>query len=438
MKTQLHIKNNKSMLEYFDEVSPLFNVVFRKTFHLINQQQLKNVSKYNTYLQKTYNISKRTSNSIIKYAQGRYNSIKELKKYELTQSKHRLYKLQSDKDKLNHTLIPMRQSTAGNLLTTRELVKYRNLKRKVSWLKIKINRLQNKIKQLAYELKVKRFKICFGSKKLLNKSFKKFIAQRDKQMMYVGSKDETCNNQVLQLTYNKQNNQFNIKIRKDFQHKNDKEKYLGGRCYFNHHKKQLINHLRDKTSPLTYTISREGGRYYLSCIFSVDKTSQQMITQSNQGVIGIDFNKGFLAITETNQQGHMVNGFRLNYRYGSGNKTQSDLERCLTKIKEYSLTTGKDVVIEDLDFIRKKSKQTKSKSNRGKKYNKMLSTLAYRKFIRLSENVLYRNGIKLIKVNPAWTSWLAKKKYCDNMKLNIHQGASFVVARKGQGFKEKL
>ena len=38
------------------------------------------------------------------------------------------------------------------------------------------------------------------------------------------------------------------------------------------------------------------------------------------------------------------------------------------------------------------------------------------------------SDIKLI--NPAYTSQIAKSKYCYTMKLNVHSGASYVIARR--------
>lgn len=68
----------------------------------------------------------------------------------------------------------------------------------------------------------------------------------------------------------------------------------------------------------------------------------------------------------------------------------------------------------------------------------MLHSLAYSQFIDLVESIAYRNKVFIRKVNPAWTSWLAKQKYCPQMKLNVHVGASFVIARRGQGYKDTV
>ena len=159
------------------------------------------------------------------------------------------------------------------------------------------------------------------------------------------------------------------------------------------------------------------------------------MTRSSNGVIGLDFNKGFVTVTETNQYGHMIDTDLIRYRFKNGNATQTDLELIANKVKERALVKGKDIVIENLNF---KDTKAKTVSKRDKKYNNMLHSLAYRKFTNIIENVCYRNCIWLRKVNPAWTSWIAQQKYCPKMKLNIHIGASFVIARRGQGYTDKV
>ena len=134
-------------------------------------------------------------------------------------------------------------------------------------------------------------------------------------------------------------------------------------------------------------------------------------------------------------KGFMIDTDLIRYRFKNGNATQTDLELIANKVKERALVKGKDIVIENLNF---KDTKAKTVSKRDKKYNNMLHSLAYRKFTNIIENVCYRNCIWLRKVNPAWTSWIAKQKYCPQMKLNIHTGASFVIARRGQGYTEKV
>lgn len=68
----------------------------------------------------------------------------------------------------------------------------------------------------------------------------------------------------------------------------------------------------------------------------------------------------------------------------------------------------------------------------------MLHKFDYRRYKDTLDNCCHRRKVNLIKVNPRNTSKIGKQKYSDRMKLSVHQAASFVIARKGQGFVDKL
>ena len=97
----------------------------------------------------------------------------------------------------------------------------------------------------------------------------------------------------------------------------------------------------------------------------------------------------------------------------------------------------KDIVIEDLNFKQAKAETEKAKSDKGKDYNKMIHLFDYSRYKSTFEGCCYLRNVNLIKVNPAYTSKIAGQKYCGQRKMVIHQGASFVIARKGQGFVDK-
>ena len=319
----------------------------------------------------------------------------------------------------------------------KDLEKYRNLKTKIAFLKIRKDKLINKIKSLNYQIETNKFKITFGTKKLFKQNLEKFLNKRDNQIIFVGSKDETGCNQTFQLNYVSKTNQFIVKIRKDFKYKNEKgeNRYVYGKCFFNNHKKQLKEILKSQNSPLTYRIIERNNQYYLQCIFEINNNNLSL-TRNTYGTIGIDFNKGFVTISQINKYGHLVKTDKMTYRFRSGNKTENDLLLIINKLTKLAINTGKDLVIEDLNFLKIKSKSTKGKSKKDKKYNKMLHGLAYRMFLNRTEQICNRKNVGLIKVNPAWTSWIAKNKFCEKMKLNIHIGASFVIARRGMNIKD--
>ena len=202
----------------------------------------------------------------------------------------------------------------------------------------------------------------------------------------------------------------------------------------------MIEALKDKNStPLTYSIIRKNGKYYAHCTFEYrieDKSS--LLTRKEYGTIGVDFNKGFLTVSEIDKNGNLLNTEKVCYRFGKGSKTKSDLEKIILYIVRKCIETGKDLCIENLNFKNIKADISKGFSEAGKKYNNMLHSLAYSLFDKLVTNIAFRNKVDVKKVNPAWTSWIAENKFCNRMKLNIHNGAAFVIARRGLGIKENM
>ena len=434
-ETKLYIKNNKDIVEYFNEVKKQYSYIIRKVYYVMRKNPELKINLLNTKLQNEYNINKRTANSIIKTVQGRINSIKELKKTEIKQKQYKLEKISENLEKLIPKLADLKLEAEKNNI--KDLEKYRNLKTKIAFLKMKKDKLINKINSLNYQIRTNKFKITFGTKKLFKQDLKEFLEKRDNQIIFVGNKDEKGCNQTFQLKYISKTNQFIIKIRKDFKYKKEKgeNRYVYGKCFFNNHKNKLKEILKSKNSPLTYRIIERNNQYYLQCIFEINNDNM-ILTRNTYGTIGVDFNKGFVTISQINEYGHLVKTDKMSYKFGNGNKTENDLLLIINKLTKLAIKTGKDLVIEDLNFLKIKSKATKGKSKQGKKYNKMLHSLAYRIFLNRTEQICNRKNVELIKVNPAWTSWIAKNKFCDKMKLNIHTGASFVIARRGMNIKD--
>lgn len=153
---------------------------------------------------------------------------------------------------------------------------------------MKLNKFQMKLEQLKWEIETGHYKLCFGTKNLLKSNKIEFLLQRDSQMSYIGSKEETGRNQMFQLSYNNRNNQFDIKLRKDFG-LDVETKYVFGKCYFNNHKNRLIDALETKNStPLTYSIIRKNGRYYLHCTFEYRiEDKSDFLTRKPYGTISI-------------------------------------------------------------------------------------------------------------------------------------------------------
>lgn len=434
--TQLHTILNKDLIDYVDKTLPFYSKAVRESFHTIKNSKSFNKSNYNSYLQQKYDITKRTASSIISDAQGRLNALIELKRYEQKQLKLKISNLEKN-------IIPklvQKRDNNSNLLNCGKnvsLIKQRNLRLKIVSKKNKLNCLKQKLSNVTYQIENKKLKLCFGTKDLLKRNYQKFKQKRDSQLSFVGCKSEPGCNQQLQLIFNPKNNQFKIKLRKDFGFKKSKgkDKIVEGQVYFRNHKNKIVSILKNKNSPLTYKIIKNKNRFYLYCTFEIQLEKDDYLTRSSYGTIGLDFNKGFVTLSETNNYGDLIDVDIFRYRFRSGKKTKTDLQKIASEVVQLSREKGKDLCIENLNFTKTKSK---TDSKIGKQYNQMIHSLAYSQFINLIENSAFKNSVRIIKVNPAWTSWLAKKLYCPIMKLNVHIGAAYVIARRGQGYKESL
>ena len=178
-------------------------------------------------------------------------------------------------------------------------------------------------------------------------------------------------------------------------------------------------------------------RYYLFVTVAVSYESSAIVTRKEHGVIGIDFNKGFVNVCETDEKGNIVSIEKMKYPFRKAGITNAGLADVISKISKKEVETGKSIVAEDLSFERTKRKAKKAVTSTEKERMRTLHSLPYSRYAQILENITFNKRIELIKVNPAYTSRTAEQKFCEQMKLNIHNGATYVIARKGMGIKDK-
>ena len=441
--TELKLNKEYNQLagKYISDYIELFNKIQRLTFHRIKNYYIKNgkitqEDKNIIYaqLKEEFNLTTRAIDAIMSNMLGRYEAIKELKKFEQKSLERKISTLEKELTRLKDERTLQRINLNNNSKDFK-FVKYKNLKIKIYWKENRLNTKKQKLKNLKNEIETGKYKVCFGTKKLLQKDYKEFVKKRDSEIYYLGrAGDKTCNNNF-QVEYNSKINQFYFRIRKEIDLENDK--FVYGQFNFNNknYTNLLKKLLRTKESALTYRIKFKNNKVLLQIIYNFEHNKDLCVTRDSYGVVGVDFNKGFVSISETDKYGNLINTFNIDYQYSKGNQTTNDFQNIATRLKDYCLNTGKDLVIEKLDFTKKKDNLI---SKRGKKYNEMLSSLAYSKFDSIITSKCAKNRIFLHKVNPAWTSWIAKQKYCPKMKLNIHSGASYVIARRGMFLKDKV
>lgn len=439
--TKITNKNyNQSLCRYISDWTIIFNKLQRKVWQQIKAEYKETgetKSKFiSVLLDDEIKLTSRAKDSIFTNMVGRFQSIKALKNYELENIDKRLKRVEKDieeiKDRVKELKYKQKENVFG--LSDKEKEELKTTKHKLYWKLNRKNKLSQRRNNLDKEIKEGNFKLCFGTKHLLKTDYDKFVKQRDSELCFVGrAADTSCNNNF-QLEYNPKKNNFRIKVRKEIDLEDSKYEY--GEVYFNQTRTTQIRQiLKNKSSALTYRIKIKNDKIYLQLVFTLKHTAKDCLTRSSNGVFGIDFNKGFISVTETDRHGNMIQTYNLDYRFSLGNKTKNDLEIVIGRVIKEALEKGKDVAVEKLDF---KVKRSELISNRSKKYNTMLSSLPYRIYGSIVKSKCAKNKVYLHEVNPAWTSYIGNIKYAIPRKMSVHTAASFVIARRGMKFIDSL
>ena len=371
---------------------------------------------------------------------------------ELYNKKIRLSCLENKKEKITSKINKLKVKVTVNKASDKELNRYRKNKHKYYFLCNRINELKQNIAKVEYNIKNQNVTLAFGGKKTFKAQYNLkannyktlmkwknyYHKKRDKNIFYLGSKDESCGNQLVQITYDEIKDSFSLKIRKEKDYSEDNKYLIIDNICFKHMKNELIEIIKcnkDKSNllPLSYRIYRIKNKWYLQVIITTKVDSYD--TRKEYGVVGLDFNNGFISLSETNEHGNLIGMKHYNLKHhGCGNKAENEMLNVISDIVNYAKGVGKDISIENLKFNSTKSKSIKSNNKFDKKYNIMIHTLDYSRYIFRLENKCHKLKVSLNKVDPRNTSKIGYEKYAKTRKLTIHQAASYVIARRYQGF----
>ena len=370
----------------------------------------ENLSQYRTRLKREHNLTNRFAKVVFTTAQNLFKLS--------TASGVYLHSTYADKIKKVNAKIIKTKAILNNPKTKTNRIK--SLKTKLFWLEMKKNKLtqrkNNGVKPM----------LTFGTKKLLKSDKSKFLEKRDNQIVYVGDKNDYKGNQQFQLFYDKKYNKFTYKIRVENQCIKDSKYIYGGFVVKdNVAKKEMLKTLKNpKSNPLSFRIIRKNKGLYLQIMYRTESKPQ---TRYSNGVIGVDFNKGFIAVSEIDETGKLLSVNRFNYIHkGKSGVTKNSMYHLVKDLVDLAIKSGKDIVIEDLKSLNKNKKE---KTER-KHYNRMINTLKFGRFRDFLQTKCDKSGVGLSLVSPYNTSKIASNKYCHSMKLNIHSAASYVIARR--------
>jgi IS605 OrfB family transposase len=442
-----------------DKVVVLHNHVQRKLYKDIISYKIKNqvevlpkskINELKSSYQTKYKINARQYNSIHIELLGKINSVLELNKGYIEDTKDNILSItkaiKSKEKTLSDLVIKMaKDNYVETLVDKNNLAK---LKTKLYYLKIKLNKANNKLNKLVKIEKSGNPKLCFGSNKLFRQQFeinkpnnltqfksheqwkKEYLSSRNKSFILVGSCDETLGNDNCQIKHIS-GNIYELKVNVNPKEVKFKDRFMTVQIKVHNDDKNLIQQaILNNNQALTYRFYKEKNNYRV--LINLDKAKQQPKVISNKllGTVGIDINADHLAVSEIDRFGNLIKSFDLilNLKDKSSDQALDNIACAVKKITDYANAKNKPIVIEKLNFSQKK-KDLKDSYN--KKYKVMLSSFAYSKIIELIKNRAFDKGIEIIEVNPAYTSKIGKFKYQNKYKLTTHQAAAFVIARRG-------
>ncbi len=186
----------------------------------------------------------------------------------------------------------------------------------------------------------------------------------------------------------------------------------------------------------TVRLKLRNGKIYAQ-ISKEEKFPEITITREN-GVIGIDINAYpfHLALAYTSRDGNLEKYKRISLNGlldGNANKREYLSWQIAHQIVDIAKREGKAIVVENLEKV--------PKGRRGDgmpKLRQKLQKWIYKGLLEKIEVVGRRNGVQVIKVNPAYTSVIGKLKYAPIYRIDKDIASAYVIARRGLGFKERI
>jgi len=188
-----------------------------------------------------------------------------------------------------------------------------------------------------------------------------------------------------------------------------------------------------KWFPYNVRIKVKNGKFYAQISWK-ERIAEPTITKEN-GVIGVDIN-AYPFHFYTSRDGNLEKHERISLNGlldGNADKREYLSWQTAHQIVELAKREGKAIVVENLEKV-PKGRRADGLPKLRRKRQKWI----YKGLLQKIEIVGKRNGVQVIKVNPAYTSVIGKLKYAPIYNIDKDIAGAYVIARRGLGFKESL
>jgi IS605 OrfB family transposase len=418
-QTRLNVDEDISYI--LGESAILLSQIERKLFAEIvkgkNPLDLKN-----EFLKK-YKITARHFNSLRISIEGKIASFKEIRKDLIKKKKSKIKSLEKN---------------------IKNLIKKNKDKNIIHQKKRRLFNLKTKLQKLESDEKNNKIRICFGSKKLFNAQFnlkengyenhknwkKDWNLKRNNSFFLVGSKDENGGNLNCTAIIC-EDNSLTLRVRLPDGLKNDSKYIFIKNVKFKYGHEKILESIKANRA-ITYRFKKDekGWRVFVS----IDYFSPPIVTNKNDGAIGIDINADHIALAGIDRYGNIIDQETIPLvTYGKRkNQAKAIIGDVVTKVIKKALKVKKPIVLENLDFQKKKT----ILREKNKKYSRMLSSFSYKTIINFLNAKAFKNGIAIFFVHPAYTSVIGRVKFAKQYGLTIHISSAFCIARRALRLSE--
>jgi IS605 OrfB family transposase len=180
-----------------------------------------------------------------------------------------------------------------------------------------------------------------------------------------------------------------------------------------------------KQTPVTWRFVRDGKGW--RAFVTVHETHAQRVHDMTHGALGVDVNADHLAVAVADAHGNPIAFRRIQTTIigKTAEQRKAIYGDAAKQIVDMALSRRMPLVLERLDFKRKKAElETCSSPRRARS----LSGLAYAQIGTMIRARALRLGVRVIEVNPAYTSLIGDAKFAERYGASVHLSAALAIA----------
>lgn len=186
-----------------------------------------------------------------------------------------------------------------------------------------------------------------------------------------------------------------------------------------------------------FTLRRDrDGRAYFLVSVTLELENPECRECYENGWVSMDINYDHVALTDVDRDGKRICStvIRFDVEGKTSGQVSDTIGRVMAKAGKYCADRQKPLIMEDIDTTISRNGMRYG----DRKRNLHASLFAYRKMTSSIENQAYKQGVWILKTNPAYTSQIGKFLYMKPYGISIHEAASYVVGLKGIGLLDAL